>query len=84
MDYQTREDEVCSELLKKDDSDTLVTELLQLLCRSFHLAGERLLNDHLQGVFDVSSSEANRLDDNTVTVPKINARSETLPSWTGW
>ena len=75
---ETREDdEVCSELLKKDDSDTVVTELLQLLCRSFHLAGERLLGDHLQGgVFDVSSSEASRLDDDTVTVPKTNARSE--------
>ena len=49
----------------------MVTELLQLLCISFHLAGERLLGDHLQGMFDVSSSEANRLDDDTVTVPKV-------------
>ena len=54
----------------------MVAELLQLLCRSFHLVGERLLGDHLQGVFDVSSSEASRLDDDTVTVPKTNARSE--------
>ena len=73
----SEDDEVCAELLKTDDSDTVVTELLQLLCKSFHLAGERLLGDHLQGgVYDVSSSEARRLDHDTVAVPKTNARSE--------
>ena len=71
------DDEVCSELLKNDESDSVVTELLQLLCKSFQLAGERLLGDHLQGgMYDVSSSEAKRLDHDTVAVPKTSARSE--------
>lgn len=74
---ETKEDEVCNELLKTDKNDPMVKEILQMLCQSFHLVCKHLLGDHLQGgIYDVSAKEAKKLDHDTCGIPKTNACSE--------
>ena len=75
---ETREDdEVCIELLRADEGDLMVKEILQMLCKSFCLVCERLLGDHLQGgIYDVNRKEAKKLDHDTAAMPKTNTCSE--------
>lgn len=66
---------VCYELLHNIDNRELLSELLQMLCKSYSMVAERLLGDHMSdGVH--GTAPAAMLDRETESVPKTNCRSE--------
>ena len=67
-------DAVFDALTAPDESDSLVLELLQLLCGTFHTFSSRLLADHLYGGVHSNLSEEARAQ--TSSVPTTNRVSE--------
>ena len=69
------DDKLCEELLHNSDDEELLSELLQMLCKSFSLVSGRLLGDHLEGGV-YGKMPPTELDEETKAVPKTNCRSE--------
>ena len=69
------DDQICHELLQNIENKELLSELLQMLCKSFSLLSERLLGDHLRGGI-YREIPAEDLDQESAAVPKTNCLSE--------
>ena len=67
-------DPVKIELLSLNDNDDIICELLQMLCKSFHITASRLLEDHLNdGEY---ANPTTKIVNETQSVPATNVRSE--------
>lgn len=68
-------DKIFQQLRHNSDDKEMLSELLQILCKSFSLVLERLLGDHLKGG-TYGGMPATELDEETKAVPKTNCQSE--------